>query len=106
LGRGVQYNSNGEIISIEYTDKNQYYHRLDGPAYIQYWPNKWRYSWFVDGLYHREDGPAQVNIELNGGKTRLMSCYYGFQGKLYAIYSSYLAVKCMYNSIITKQYNN
>lgn len=39
----------------KYWHINDLYHRVDGPAVVDY--NKTKH-WFINGLRHREDGPA------------------------------------------------
>jgi hypothetical protein len=49
---------------------NTYFHRLDGPAYIFYYPNgqKEYERWYEHGIQHRLDGPAYISYSADGSK--------------------------------------
>jgi hypothetical protein len=48
-----------------YTDKNGKYHRVDGPAIINYNSKSeiWLEEWFSNGKRHRLDGPAYYHLD-------------------------------------------
>lgn len=69
----IKYNTNKKIISKTwlYSAIKNYdysYHRINGPAYIQYYDNgnlKTK-QYFINGRLHREDGPAVIEYYPDG----------------------------------------
>ena len=59
---------------------NGKYHRVDGPAWIEYIPDGsiWCEQYYIEGKYHREDGPACITRNDDGSIWR--EAYY-IEGK-------------------------
>ena len=62
-----EHHANGQVKQESWRVDGEC-HRLDGPAYIQYFPSGQvaRKEWYVNGEYHRLDGPAWVEYHDNG----------------------------------------
>jgi hypothetical protein len=58
----------GHVWSLVKRETNEMRHRLDGPAYICYYPDgqKKNEIWYVNGHRHRDNDPAVINYYLGG----------------------------------------
>jgi hypothetical protein len=56
----------GSVNYEEYKLNNKY-HRIDGPAFIEYSTDSkiWYLSYWVNGQLHRLDGPAEISYHDN-----------------------------------------
>lgn len=78
---GIEYYSNGQICNEKYLVKD-YWHRENGPAYIEYNSDGKvvEEEYYVHGILHRLDGPAHVYYDENGNIKRAT---YWVNGKMY-----------------------
>jgi antitoxin component YwqK of YwqJK toxin-antitoxin module len=68
------YHSNGGVSLERYFNEDGLYHRLDGPAFIEYYEDGGVHteSWSRNDKGHREDGPAWISYEEDGSIDRIM----------------------------------
>lgn len=77
----------GHIRSVWYYEQSSTWHRLDGPAHIEYdivngKHRKILERWFVNDLMHRDGGPAEVHYSYEGSSIRKRNVYYWQGGRV------------------------
>jgi antitoxin component YwqK of YwqJK toxin-antitoxin module len=63
----IEYYESGKVRQKEYLVENEY-HRLDGPAYVEYYESGEisEKQYYIYGELHRLDGPAEILYNENG----------------------------------------
>lgn len=64
----IEYYKNGNVKNRRWVDEYEQYHRINGPAYIEYYDNNdIKYEcWWLNGKSHRFGGPAYISFNNRG----------------------------------------